>query len=388
MPNTESRRLLKYLQTRRAGMVRLLRTLVEIESPTTDPMAVARVARVLAKEWKRHGGRGAKVKLLAQKNAGPIFRAEITLGTGRPKGQLLCLGHMDTVYPIGHIRRAPFRMTGGRAYGPGTFDMKCGIVQALYAVDAMREFGWTSAKKLVLLFTSDEETGSAAGRAPLEREAKKSDAVFVLEPAHGPRGALKTARKGVGDIELIVHGRAAHSGIEPEKGVNAIHELARQIQRIESWARPARGLTINADLVAGGSRTNVIAERASATFDLRLPRIADGVRVEKQFRSLQPFDRRAKLELRGGVNRPPFERTAGVAQLFRQAEAAAKDLGFTVTEASTGGGSDGNFTGALGIPTLDGLGGVGAGAHTAGEYVVVKEIPRRAALLAALLARC
>ena len=367
-------------------MVKLLRALVEIESPTTDPQAVARVARFLAREWRQ---RGARVRLLPQsgvhKNVGPILRAELFLGKGKPQGQLLALGHMDTVYPIGHLKRFPFKTAKGRAYGPGTFDMKGGIVQALFAVDALKALGLPPQKKIVFLFTSDEETGSAAGRPVLEREARKSDAVLVLEPSHGPRGALKTARKGVGQFEVIVHGRAAHSGIEPEKGVNAIHELAAQLVRIQRWARPSRGLTINANVIAGGERTNVVADRARAVLDVRLPRLRDGQLIEKRFRSLESLDRRARLEVLAEINRPPFERTSQVARLFHHAHDLAKEMGFRLEEASTGGGSDGNFTGALGIPTLDGLGAVGAGAHTPGEYVVIHYLPERAALLAALL---
>ena len=208
--------------------------------------------------------------------------------------------------------------------------------------------------------------------------------MFVLEPSLGPRGALKTARKGVGWFEVIVHGRAAHSGIEPEKGVNAVHELARQIARIESFARPARGLTLNANFIEGGGATNVIAAEARAIVDIRAAKLSDGKLIERRMRSLKPKDKRAKLEILGGMNRPPFERTAKVARLFRHAQALGKEMGFKLEEASTGGGSDGNFTGAMGIPTLDGLGGVGAGAHTQDEYITVRYLPQRAALLAAL----
>ncbi len=384
-PPNSNRALLKHLRPKQKEMVRLLKSLVEIESPSTDTAAVARVARALAKEWKR---RGAKVQLLPRRGAGPIFRAELVFGNKKPKGQLLVLGHMDTVYAIGHLKRAPFKVKGGRAYGPGTYDMKAGLVQALFAIDALKalkSLGQQPSKKVVLLFTSDEEIGSHSSRALIEQEARKSDAVFVLEPSLGPRGALKTARKGVGTFEVIVQGHAAHSGIEPEKGVNAIHELAEQIIRIQSWARPARGLTLHANIIAGGGRSNVVAESARAIIDVRLPRLRDGKLIEERMRSLYPVDRRAKITVRGGVNRPPLERTTKVARAFRHAQSLAKEMGLKLEEASTGGGSDGNFTGALGIPTLDGLGGVGAGAHTKDEYIRVKFLPERAALLAALL---
>lgn len=374
--------LYRTLRRRQAAMVELLGGLVRQESPSSSKAAVDRLARTLAREWRR---RGALVHVLTSRTAGAILRAEIFLGRGRPHGQLLVLGHLDTVYELGTLRRMPFRVRGGRAYGPGTFDMKSGLVQALFAVEALQVLKLAPARKLVFLFTSDEEVGSAVGRPVVEREARRSEAVLVLEPSSGLHGALKTARKGVGEFELVVEGRAAHAGIEPEKGVSATEELAAQILRVKRLARPARGLTLNVGVIEGGTRTNVVAERARAQVDVRIARRADGPGIERRLRALRPVDRRTRLRVTGGINRPPLERTPPVVRLFRQARQLAATMGVRLDESSTGGGSDGNFTAALGVPTLDGLGGVGAGAHSPGEFVVVRRMPERAALLAGLL---
>lgn len=377
-------RLHDYLRHRRAAMVNLLRDLVQRESPSHDKVAVDRLAGFLGGEWRQ---RGARVKLIRPRSAGAILRAEVKLGRGKPQGQLLALGHLDTVYAVGTLEKMPFRVRGGRAFGPGVFDMKGGIVQGLFALEAVQELEMdpVAPRKVVFLFTSDEEIGSEAGRRVLEREARRSRAVLVLEPSAGAKGALKTARKGVGEFELIVEGRAAHAGLEPEKGVNAIEELARQIIRLKKLERPRQGLTLNVDVIEGGTRTNVVADRARALVDVRITRKADGPRVERAMRKLKPMDKRAKLVIAGGINRPPLERTAQGAQLFRQARSLGRELGLSLKETAVGGGSDGNFTGALGVPTLDGLGPVGGGAHSPGEFIVVGHMPERAALTAGLL---
>lgn len=374
--------LYRHLRLRQSAMVRALAALVILESPSTEPAAVDRLARWLAREWR---SRGARVRLFRPRRSAAILRAEVFLGRGRPRGQLLILGHLDTVYGLGTLARMPFRVRGGRAYGPGTVDMKSGLVQALFAVEALQALKLGPPAKLVFLFTSDEEVGSRAGRPVVEREARRSRAVLVLEPASGRRGALKTARKGVGEFELVVEGRAAHAGIEPEKGVNAIEELAAQILRLKRLARPRRGLTLNANVIEGGTRTNVVAERARALVDVRVSRPADGRLIARHLRSLRPVNPRARLRVSGSINRPPLERTAKVVRLFRHAQRLAHALRIRLEESSTGGGSDGNFTAALGVPTLDGLGGVGGGAHSPGEFVVVRRMPERAALLAGLL---
>ena len=269
-------------------------------------------------------------------------------------------------------------------FGPGVFDMKAGIVQALFALDVIKRLGGAVRKKIVFLWTSDEEIGSESSRKLLEMEAQRSDAVFVLEPALGPKGLLKTARKAVGEAEVIVHGRASHAGLAPEKGVNSIHELALQIARISEWNDSSCGISINAGLVAGGTRPNVIPDRAKVVLDLRALRSDDMRKIDKQLHTLRAILPSAKIEVRGGFNRPPLERKYS-AELFKRAAVLARQMGFTVGEGIAGGGSDGNLTAALGIPTLDGLGAVGDGAHSPGEYIVARRMPERAALLAALL---
>ncbi len=278
----------------------------------------------------------------------------------------------------------PFRLEGGKAYGPGTFDMKAGIVQALFALQALQHTEIPLRKRLVFLWTSDEEIGSESSRKFFETEARRSDAVFVLEPSFGPRGLLKTARKGVGEAELIVHGRASHAGLAPQEGINAIHELARQLARIGGWNDFRRGVTINAGVIEGGTRTNVIPESARAVLDLRALKISDICNLERRLHALRPFHRGARLEMIGGFGRPPLERKMS-ASLFARAKSLAKQMNLSLGECTVGGGSDGNHTGALGIPTLDGLGAVGDGAHSSREHVLINTMPARAALLAALL---
>jgi glutamate carboxypeptidase len=280
----------------------------------------------------------------------------------------------------------PFRIRGGRAYGPGTFDMKGGLVIALFAVDALQRSRIAPRRRVVCLWTTDEEIGSESSRSIIEREARRSEAVLVLEPAAGHDGRLKTGRKGVGEVEIVVTGRAAHAGLNPEAGVNAVHEMALQIERIMKFGNSKRGCTVNVDVVEGGTRSNVIAERARAVVDLRVSRIQDAAPLERKFRSLRPILPGAKLEVHGGISRPPMERTAGVARLFRVAQILADEMGVALGESFVGGGSDGNFTAALGVPTLDGLGAVGEGAHSPGECVRIEKLPERAALVAGLLA--
>jgi glutamate carboxypeptidase len=282
------------------------------------------------------------------------------------------------------LPKMPFAVRAGKAFGPGVFDMKGGIVQALFALDAIHHSSAALRKKIVFLWTSDEEIGSESSRKLLETEAGRSDAVFVLEPSLGPKGLLKTARKGVGDAEVIVQGRASHAGLAPEKGINAIHELALQIARINEWNDLPRGISVNAGLVSGGTRPNVIPDRARTIFDLRALRPADMQKIDKKLRGLRPILRGSKLEVRGGFNRPPLERKYS-AELFARAKSLGEEMGLRISESTAGGGSDGNLTAALGIPTLDGLGAVGNGAHSPGEHIIIHTMPERAALLAALL---
>ena len=377
------KRLLTGLRPRTRAMVRLLRKFVRCESPSHQKAAVDRLGKLVANEWRR---RGAKVRILRQATRGNHVRAEIWLGRGRPKGQIMILGHLDTVYPIGTLAAAPFRVRGGRAFGPGTFDMKAGLVLALAAIDALTRLSFQPEKRLVFFWNSDEEIGSHASRAAIEREARRSDAVLVLEPAAGREGKLKTARKGVGTVELIITGRASHAGLDPGAGVNAVHELAEQIVRLEGVNNPKRGISLQATVIEGGTVSNVVPHRARAEVDIRYTHAADARKIERQLRALRPILAGARLEVRGKINRPPLERTPAVLWLFHHAQKLMSEIGSQLDEAWVGGGSDGNFTAALGVPTLDGLGAIGNGAHSAFEHVVIRSLPERAALLAGLLA--
>lgn len=374
--------MFEWLRQREPAMTRLLGRMVRAESPSFDKASVDRFGRIVAAEWKR---RGARVTLLQQQERGDHVRVEWRSRGNRNSGQILVLGHLDTVYDAGTIARMPFRVSRGRAWGPGTFDMKGGLVIALHAVDALADTGYFPEKRIVFLWTSDEEIGSGSSRAAIEREAKRSNAVLVLEPASGPDGRVKTGRKGVGEIELLVTGRSAHAGLNPEEGINAIEEIALQIARISRWNQPRRGITVNAGVIEGGTRTNVIPERARVVVDLRATRPGDMRALERKFRRLRPILKGAKLEVRGGFNRPPMEPKMS-ASLYAQARALAGEMGVKLGESFVGGGSDGNFTAALGVPTLDGLGAVGEGAHSSRENIVIRALPRRAALLAGLLA--
>jgi glutamate carboxypeptidase len=374
--------LLNILKPRLSEMLATLRRLVLAESPSFEKTAADRCCGLLETEWRK---RGARVERLSQKLRGDHLRITWWPHKSRPAGQLLVLGHYDTVYSKGTLAKMPFRISAGKAYGPGVFDMKAGLVQALFAFGALKNSAARLRKRLVFLCTSDEEIGSESSRKLIESEARRSDAVFVLEPALGPWGLLKTARKGVGEAEIIVHGRASHAGLAPEEGVNAVHELARQLTRIEKWNDPRRGITVNADIIEGGTRTNVIAERARAVLDLRALHSEDMRRIENRLHALQPILRGARLEVRGGFDRAPLERKSSGA-LFAHAKSLAAQMGLPLGECTAGGGSDGNFTAALGIPTLDGLGAVGDGAHSISEHILIDTVPARAALLAALLA--
>jgi glutamate carboxypeptidase len=375
-------KLARHSRPRVREMLAELRDLVVCESPSLEKAPADRCCDLLADKWRK---RGARVERLAQKQRGDHLRVTWQPSGMRGQSQLMVLGHYDTVYASGTLSKMPFRVKSGKAYGPGTFDMKGGLVQALFAFEALQALRVPLRKRVVFVWNSDEEIGSDSSRKLIETEARRSDAVFVLEPSLGPRGLLKTARKGVGEAELIVHGRASHAGLAPEEGINAIHELAQQITRIEKWNDLRRGITVNADIIEGGTRSNVIAERARAVLDLRALRISDMRSVEKRLHALRPIHRGARLEIRGGFNRAPLEHKV-TATLFAHAKSLADQMGLSLGEATAGGGSDGNLTGALGIPTLDGLGAVGDGAHSTHEHLIIRTMPQRAALLAALLA--
>jgi glutamate carboxypeptidase len=295
---------------------------------------------------------------------------------------ILLLGHLDTVWPKGTLKSMPWREADGKIYGPGTLDMKAGVVMALTAISVLRDLSLL--RPVTLLLNSEEEVGSPISRPVTEKLAKESAAVFVLEPAQVL--ALKTARKGIGNYHVHVTGIGAHSGVDFERGHSAVLELARQIEKISAFTDLKSGLTVNCGVISGGTRSNVIAAEARVEVDVRIARASDAKKVDRFFSSLRPFDRHCKLTVTGGINRPPMERKAGTIALFKQAQKLAAGLGFKVDEASTGGGSDGNFTAALGVPTLDGMGAIGAGAHAAHEHIVAEHLTPRTALLAAMIA--
>ncbi len=352
-----------------------IETLVRLESPSTDKAAVDRCGAAVVHMLE---DMGATVTRFPQTDRGDHVRAEFA---GGPR-QVLLLGHFDTVWNVGQLDRMPIREEGGRLYGPGVYDMKASIAVAMLAVQAAVSAGATP--RIVMLWTTDEEVGSTTSRALIESEARASDAVLVLEPSL-PGGAVKTQRKGCGEFTLSVHGVSAHAGIDPRKGASAIHELAHQIVALERLRDLDRGVSVNVGTVTGGTRGNVVAEEARAVIDIRVPSSEDAQRIEAAVRALRPHNSAVRMEIEGGFERPPLERTEGVIRLYQQARAVAAELGRELAEGATGGGSDGNFTAALGVPTLDGLGPEGDGAHALHEHVVIADLPWRAAFLAALM---
>lgn len=374
--------ILSYIQARQSEIVALIRRFAECESPSDDPAAVNRFVELAADAI----GPKAKIATVPGGKFGNHLLAEMHLPGKEKNGQILALGHCDTVWPLGTIRTMPFREADGRLWGPGVLDMKAGIVFFLFAVRALQEMDIPVPSKVLLQLNSDEEVGSESSRALTERNAKESKAVLVLEPGTGLEGKLKTARKGVGDFTVTVRGKASHAGVDFANGASAILELARQLDRIASFTDLARGITVNPGTVTGGTRSNVVAAFAEAEVDMRVMRLKDAAALEKKFRALQPFDKRCSIEISGGLNRPPMERSSGIVKLFRTAEKLARELGVEIEESMTGGGSDGNFTAALGVPTLDGLGAVGEGAHAVNESILVDRIADRTALIAKLLA--
>jgi glutamate carboxypeptidase len=361
-------------------MLEMLAQLVGAESPTEDRTAVNGCVDLVEGWIKSSGGQSSRNK---QKEAGDLLIGRFGPGRSRVK-PLMLLGHLDTVWPLGTLSKMAFRMRGGRAWGPGVLDMKAGVVMALNALRILLNSGQL-AQPVIFLLNSDEETGSRYSRALTETLAKQCSAVFVLEPAQGIPGAYKTARKGVAHYRLDVRGVAAHSGVDFAQGHSAVLELGRQIERASGFTNTARGITVNAGVIGGGTRSNVVPAEAWAEFDVRIAKKTDAGRVDRKFQALRAVDRRCTLEVTGGLNRPPMERTPGTVTLFRRAATIAKGLGFQLQEAATGGGSDGNFTSALGIATLDGMGAVGEGAHADTESILLDALVPRTALLAAMI---
>jgi glutamate carboxypeptidase len=378
----EARRRLAYFHERLDLIVANIRELVEIESPSDNKAAVDQLGDVVAVKMAALGG---SVRFHPASDFGNHLQIDFA---GRTSGKsVLLLGHYDTVYPLGTLASMPCRVADGKLTGPGVLDMKSGIGLMLHALAALKEWYGELPRPVTVLLVSDEEVGSDSSRAITEALAKKAAAVLVLEPSYGLDGKVKTARKGVGEYQVRVTGKASHAGLDFEKGANAILELARQIKKISGFTDLKKGLTVNVGIVSGGSRTNVVPAEALAQVDVRIARLKDAVGIDKKMRALRPFNRNCTVDVSGGVNRPPMERTAAIAALYEVARRIAGDLDWKLGEAAVGGGSDGNFTASLGIPTLDGLGGVGDGAHAVHEHIVISELPRRAALLAGLIER-
>lgn len=379
---TESLRILEYMRERQAAIVQLIRGLVEIESPTSEKECVDRAASRVEDEVRDF----ASVTRYPQSDRGDHLRIEFDIPT-RGNGQVLGIGHLDTVWPVGTLRRMPWREDDGRLRGPGVFDMKAGVAYFIFAARALRDLGLTCDKRYVVQLNSDEEIGSPTSTPYTESEARKSAAVLVAEPSAGLDGDLKTARKGGATFQVQAAGKASHAGLDFAAGANAIVELAAQVRRLASWTDLERGLTVNPGVVRGGTATNVVAERATVDVDVRFATRRQAEEIEASFQDLQPEDPRCTIHVSGGIRKLPLERTPGVAGLFHLARSISAEHGVTLGEASVGGCSDGNTTAALGVPTLDGLGAVGEGAHAAHESILVDRIADRAALIATLVHR-
>jgi glutamate carboxypeptidase len=361
-------------------MIATLRRYVEQESPSGSPEAIAALVELIASDFAALSGRVRLHKLAAYGLA-----LQVDFPGPRKASHVLLLGHTDTVYPLGTLRNMPWREQRGRLSGPGVFDMKAGIVQALFALKALLARGPLPCA-VTLLLVPDEELGSPASRVLTERLALRSCAVLVLEPAAGEQGACKTSRKGIARYTLRIHGKASHAGLDFARGASAIVEAAHQVLAIAEMSRPARGLTLNPGVISGGTRPNVVADFAEFVTDVRFLTASQAARVDSEIRRMRPLDSRCSLEVSGGVERGSFVRSKATVKLYRMAAQIASQLGFRLAEAAVGGGSDGNLTAALGVPTLDGLGAVGDGAHASHEFVVAREMPRRTALLAELIA--
>jgi glutamate carboxypeptidase len=366
--------MLGWAREQQSELILFLRELVECESPSDDDAALARFADLFA-------SRVGDIARVSRAGRHLVCDFEWT-GTD---GQILALGHMDTVWPVGTLRTMPCREVDGRLHGPGIFDMKGGLAYFVFAMRGLRELGLPVRRRVLLQVNADEEVGSESSRSLTEENARASNTVLVLEPAAGLEGKLKTARKGVGDYTVRVTGKSAHAGLDFTSGASAIVELAHQITAITEFTDLARGTTVNPGVISGGSRTNVIAPEARVEIDMRVMRTDDAAELDRKFRSLKPVDSRCSIEVTGGLNRPPLERTEAVAQLFAHAQKLARGMGVELGETLVGGGSDGNFTGPL-APTLDGLGAVGDGAHATHEHILINRIPDRVALLAELVA--
>ena len=364
-----------------SNMLETLEILVKNESPSTEKSACDAYAAMLA---RRFDDLGAATSLIPNEINGAQLSVKLgkSQGTGQKPALLLC--HYDTVWPLGTIDQMPFRIDGDKAFGPGIYDMKASHVMVEYVMRALLDLEMELPRALEVLFTSDEEIGSRTSRELIEESALQAGYVLVLEPPTD-LGSLKTARKGVGGFRLRVNGRASHAGSQPELGISAINELAYQVLEIQKFADQEKGTTLNAGVIKGGTRSNVIAAQAEAEIDVRAWTPEEAERVERAMNNLQPRTNGAEIFVEGGFERPPLVRTDAIAGLFQQVKRVGELLGLELEEGSTGGGSDGNFTAALGVPTLDGMGAMGDGAHADHEHILISHLTLRTALLAAAL---
>ena len=371
---------LRYFESQTDALAETIREFVEIESPSDNKLAADRMATFLSAKFQACGGRA---RIHRADKFGDNLQIDFPgQSDGKP---VLLLGHYDTVYPLGTLATMPCRRQADRLHGPGVLDMKSGVALMLFAIDAVKTWYGGLPRPVTVFLVSDEEVGSSSSRKITEDLARNSAAVLVLEPAAGLHGAVKTARKGVGEYRLVVKGVAAHAGLDPGKGHSAIVELARQITAISKLNDLKSGMSVNPGVIRGGTRTNVIAAEAVIEIDARIKSAQQAKGLDRKLRSLKPYDKHCKLAIEGGINRLPMERTSGVAALYEKAKAIARQIDWKLDEAAVGGGSDGNFTAGIGIPTLDGMGGVGEGAHAVHEYIVISELPRRALLLAGMI---
>jgi glutamate carboxypeptidase len=367
--------LLRFLQEHQEAMAADLGEFVRRETPSTDKRLLDGFAEYLA---GYAGDAGGQAEIIPVEKAGNHVRVRWDGEEGRP---ILLVGHFDTVWPEGTLAEMPFRVERGVAFGPGAFDMKAGLVQGFWAVRALREAGIR--RPVVFFCNADEEVGSASSHPHMEVDARAAEAAFVLEPSYD--GALKTARKGVGNFHVEITGKASHAGLDPFAGASAIEELARLILELHGLSDRESGTTVNVGVVSGGTRSNVVAAHATAEIDLRVATRAEAERATQRILGMPSHRPEVRVQITGGMGQPPMERTEATVRLFRRAQEVARELGFELGEASVGGGSDGNFISALGVPVLDGLGAVGGGAHATDEHVDLGAMPARAALVAGLL---
>lgn len=381
MPSNLAERILDHIDRRKTAMFDLLERLVLCESPSHDPAAQTEVMRLLCDAFE---SRSFRPQRLSGVQSGGMLLAMPRARTRHQRHQLI-LGHCDTVWPIGTLETMPARTEGGTFWGPGSYDMKAGLVQGLFAIEALHEAGAAPLRVTPVFFiNSDEEIGSHESTRLIVRFARGADRCFVLEPSLGPNGSLKTARKGVGRFEITIRGKAAHAGLDPGKGASAILELSHIIQKLFALNDPAKGVTVNVGTIDGGLSPNMVAPESKAAVDVRVPTREDANRIEQAIHALRAETPGTQVLIEGSVRRPPLERTPGNRRLWALAQRGADELGFKIDEASAGGGSDGNTT-SLFTPTLDGLGAVGAGAHAANEHLVLDKMVERSALLARLL---